>query len=31
LEAAPAAEDHQASAVDRLLQAFPGASEVEEQ
>ena len=27
---APPAEDHQASAVDRLLQAFPGASEVEE-
>jgi DNA polymerase-3 subunit gamma/tau len=31
LEAAPEAEDHQASAVDRLKQAFPGASEVEEQ
>jgi DNA polymerase-3 subunit gamma/tau len=31
LEAAPPAEDHQASAVDRLLQAFPGTSEVEEQ
>jgi DNA polymerase-3 subunit gamma/tau len=30
LKAAPPAEDHQASAVDRLLQAFPGASEVEE-
>jgi DNA polymerase III subunit gamma/tau len=30
LKAAPPAEDHQASAVDRLLQAFPGASEVDE-
>jgi DNA polymerase-3 subunit gamma/tau len=29
LHRAPAAEDHQASAVDRLLQTFPGASEVE--
>ena len=29
LEAVPPAEDHQASAVDRLLQTFPGASEVE--
>jgi DNA polymerase-3 subunit gamma/tau len=30
LEAAPAVEDHQAEAVDRLLQAFPGASEIVE-
>jgi DNA polymerase-3 subunit gamma/tau len=30
LQAAPPTEDHQASAVDRLLQAFPGASELEE-
>jgi recombination protein RecR len=29
-EAAPAVEDHQAEAVDRLLQAFPGASEIVE-
>jgi DNA polymerase-3 subunit gamma/tau len=30
LETAPAVEDHQAEAVDRLLQAFPGASEIVE-
>jgi hypothetical protein len=30
LAAAPTTEDHQASAVDRLLQAFPGASEIAE-
>jgi DNA polymerase-3 subunit gamma/tau len=30
LEATPAVEDHQAEAVDRLLQAFPGASEIVE-
>jgi hypothetical protein len=29
-EAAPMEAEHQASAVDRLLQAFPGASEIEE-
>ncbi len=28
LETTPAVEDHQAEAVDRLLQAFPGASEI---
>jgi recombination protein RecR len=30
LQMAPSPEDHQASAVDRLLEAFPGASEVGE-